>query len=80
MEQVHSMSNEITKIAIPVKWDNEIEIENPFKDSKCKPNLIRSRFYYLIENFQLNNCLIKPSLFSICVQAVHLLRAITDQF
>ena len=33
MEQVHSMSNEITKIAIPVKWDNEIEIENPFKDS-----------------------------------------------
>lgn len=33
MEQVHSMSNEVTKIAIPVKWDNEIEIENPFKDS-----------------------------------------------
>jgi len=27
------MSNEITKIAIPIKWDNEIEVENPFKDS-----------------------------------------------
>jgi len=33
MEQVHLMSNEITKIAIPIKWDNEIEVENPFKDS-----------------------------------------------
>lgn len=27
------MNNELTKISIPVKWDNEIEVENPFKDS-----------------------------------------------
>ena len=27
------MSNEITKISIPVKWDQEIEVENPFKDA-----------------------------------------------
>lgn len=33
MEQVFGMTNDLTKIAIPVKWDDVVEPENPFKDA-----------------------------------------------